>query len=128
MKNQNPATIIRWIARILGSMILAFVLFFLLAHIFGNSESGEGFRDSKEIISFFFFPISTVIGLSVAWKWDGLGGIITIAGMAGLFAIRPELSSNVYMIVPIIPGLLYITYWLMTKNKKGINNDTPTKN
>jgi hypothetical protein len=118
-KHNLTATIIRWTARISGSLILAFGLFFILANVFGNDESGEGIRNAKELISFLMFPISPVIGLSIAWKWEGLGGIITTAGMVGLFIIRPDLLSSLYMGIPIIPGLLYITYWLMTKNKEG---------
>lgn len=117
VQNKIP-TIIRWIARISGSLILAFILFFLLAHIFGEDESGNGFKNTVEVISFLFFPISTLIGLSLALKWDGLGGIITISGMIGLFVIRPDLLNGIYMTIPIIPGILYTMYWLMTKNKK----------
>lgn len=122
MKNQRLTTIILWTARILGSIIIAFVLFFLIAHVFGNNESGEGFRDSKEIITFLLFPISTVIGLAIAWKWEGLGGIITTVGMIGLFSLRPELLNSFYIVIPIIPGLLFIAYWLITKNNETPNN------
>ena len=119
MTDQNKiATIIIWIARISGSLILAFMLFFLLAHIFGEEESGNGFRNTKEVISFLFFPIGTLIGLSLAFKWEGLGGIITIVGMIGLFVVRPDLLNSIYMTIPIIPGILYTIYWLITKNKK----------
>ena len=118
MTDQNKiTTIIRWVARILGSLILAFVLFFLLAYIFGEDESGNGFRNTKEVISFLFFPVSTFIGLSLAFKWEGLGGIITIVGIIGLFVIRPDLLNGIYMAIPIIPGVFYTIYWLMTKNK-----------
>ena len=120
MTDQNKiTTIIRWVARILGSLILAFVLFFLLAYIFGEDESGNGFRNTKEVISFLFFPVSTFIGLSLAFKWEGLGGIITIVGIIGLFVVRPDLLNSIYMTIPIIPGVLYTIYWLMTKNKIG---------
>ncbi|MEP0134491.1 MAG: hypothetical protein ABJJ25_13310 [Eudoraea sp.] len=122
MKNQRLTTIILWTARILGSVIIAFVLFFLVAHVFGNNESGEGFRDSKEIITFLLFPISTVIGLAIAWKWEGLGGIITTVGMIGLFSLRPDLLNSFYITIPIIPGLLFIAYWLITKNNETPNN------
>lgn len=117
MTDQNKiATIIRWIARISGSLIVVFILFFLLAHLFGEDESGNGFRNTKEVISFLFFPISTLIGLGLALKWEGLGGIIAIVGMIGLFVVRPDLLNSV-MTILIIPGVLYTMYWIMTKNK-----------
>ncbi len=42
MKDQTRTTIlIRWIARIWGTLILVFVLFFIVALIVGGDESGE---------------------------------------------------------------------------------------
>lgn len=120
MKNQRLTTIILWIARILGSIIIAFVLFFLIAHVFGNNESGEGFRDSKEIITFLLFPIGTVIGLAIAWKWEGLGGLITTVSMIGLLILRPELWDSFFIVIPIIPGFLFIIYWFISKNNKNV--------
>lgn len=108
-------TTIRWIARISGSLILAFVLFFLLAYLFGEDESGNSFRNANEVITFIFFPVSTVLGLSLAYKWEGLGGFITLSGMFGLFIIRPDLINGVYMAIPIFPGILYTIYWLWTR-------------
>lgn len=122
MKSKRLTNIILWTARILGSIIIAFVIFFLAAHIFGNNESGEGFRDSKEIITFLLFPIGSTIGLAIAWKWEGLGGIITIISMIGLFYLRPDLLNSFYIVIPIIPGLLFIAYWLITKNRKTPDN------
>ena len=117
MKNQKLTDSVRWTARISGSLLLAFGLFFLLANIFGQDELGGGIRDSKEMVIFLLFPMSTILGLALAWKWEGLGGIITTAGMIWFFILRPELISNFYMVIPIIPGLLFIAYWLMAKNK-----------
>lgn len=115
MANQNRiTTAIRWIARITGSLILVFILFFLIANIFGENESGNGFQNNREVISFIFFPVFTCIGLSLALKWEGLGGTITIVAMIGLFVVRPDLLISI-MIIPIIPGILYTIYWLATK-------------
>ncbi|MFT6998177.1 MAG: hypothetical protein ACJAQ4_001937 [Cryomorphaceae bacterium] len=119
MVNQNKiATITCWIARISGSLILAFILFFVLAHVLGDDESGNGFQSTVEVITFLFFPISTLIGLSLALKWPGLGGLITMGGMIGLFIIRPELIRAIFIVIPIILGLLYTIYWLMIRNIK----------
>ena len=115
MKNQKKtANIIRWIARIWGTSILAFVLFFLFAHIFGTEEGGNGFNNTS--ISFIFFPISSIIGLAIALKWEGLGGLITTVGIIGFFILRFDLISNplfIYGITP--PGILYLVYWYLSK-------------
>jgi len=41
------------------------VMFFLIASILGE-EWGEGLRDSREALTFFFFPVCTVVGLGIA--------------------------------------------------------------
>ena len=82
MKDQTRiTTLICWIARIWGTLILVFVLFFIVALIVGGDESGEGLFNTKEIITFIFFPLSTVIGLGIALKWEGFGGLITTIGI-----------------------------------------------
>ena len=117
MKNQTKtANIIRWIARIWGTTILAFVLFFLFANIFGSEESG-GIRDVKEAISA-ISGIIAIIGLAIALKWEGLGGLLTIIGLTGLFIVRFDLISNPYIIGGIAPpGILYLIYWYLTKGQ-----------
>jgi len=52
----------------LGTIILSFILFFTIAHIFGEEEAGEKFLDSEETITFIFFPISSIIGITLAFK------------------------------------------------------------
>lgn len=87
--------ILLWTARITGSIILAFLLFFVLAHLFGTDESDNGFSSTEEILTFICFPISTIAGLSTAYKWPGLGGLITVIGCIGLFVLRSDLLDNI---------------------------------
>jgi len=73
MKNKKQiATIIRWIARIWGSVSLAIMLFMvgahLLATITGKGEPIGHFKSVSEMVSFAFFPLSTILGLSIAWN------------------------------------------------------------
>lgn len=123
MKNKKRiATIIRWTARIWGSLNLAFLVFMVGAHIisalFVPEEAGEfDFDSTTEMITFLFFPVSTLIGLSIAWKWDGLGGMITIGGIIGLFILRPDLITSLEIIGLAAPGLLFLTYWLLSRGK-----------
>ena len=118
MKNKTRvANIIRWIARIWGSLSLVFLLFFVGAHVVstitGNGDPIGSFRSTSELISFIFFPVSTIIGLATAWKWEGPGGLITILGIAGFHIMRPDLHFN-YMIDGLAaPGLLYLIYWVL---------------
>lgn len=116
MKDQEKINgVIRWAARILGTSVAVFVLFFLLADLFGTEEAGIEAMSKKDGIAFVFFPIGTIIGLGLAWKWEGPGGLITVASMIGLVMIRPDLlSSPLLIVVVVVPGLLFILYWYMS--------------
>jgi len=134
MKHLDLTKTVLWIARIWGGLILAFVLFFLIAHIVGSiTESGEkvgGFANVQEVISFICFPIGTIIGLAVAYKWEGLGGLITSLGLIIMimvqtaFGPKPEHISivefirhySIFIFVILPPGILYLVYWFSQKN------------
>ena len=125
MKNKKRiATIIRLIARIWGSLILLFLLFFVGAHVigplFGPEGSGDGgFNSTDEMLTFyFFFPVGTMIGLAIAWKWEGLGGLITVGAIIGLFIMRPDLILHPFFIGMGIIGLLFIVYWILTRGRQ----------
>ena len=120
MKNQEKkANIIRWIARIWGSLILAFVLFFVLAYMFGDEGLGLNNLSKRDIITFICFPVSSVIGLSIALKNEKIGGIITTLGIIGLLIVRSDLSTNLYIMVGIVPpGILYLVYWFLSKRQQ----------
>lgn len=114
--NDQPAvaSIIQWIARISGSLIWLFLLFMLGGHLFGTEGFGS-FRSTGEVLTFLFFPVTVMLGLIIAWKWDGPGGLIATIGMMGLFALRPELLSEIHMIGMAIPGLLFLLYWFLKR-------------
>ena len=101
--------ILRWIARIWGSAVAAFVLFFLLADVFsGGTANG---LSTKEIFTFICFPLSPVIGFILAWKWEFWGGMIGLLGMVVLVILRPDLITSYWLIgLVLIPALIFI--WL----------------
>jgi len=116
MNSRNQISlIIKWIARISGTLIIVFVLFFLVTDIFGTEESSiKDLFYTKDAIVFICFPLSTIIGLAIAWKYEGLGGLISTAGFICLSIIRPDLASDLLMMSLALPGLLYLVYWILT--------------
>ena len=97
-------------ARILDALILAFLLVFLLGHAFGDEESGAALISARDMIQFLCFPLSLIVGLAIAWKWEGTGGLIATTGMILLFIIRPDLMKDLFMLLLLVPGLLFILY------------------
>ncbi|HMC00540.1 MAG TPA: hypothetical protein VKN14_05835 [Flavobacteriaceae bacterium] len=127
---KNLTKTILWIARIWGGLILAFILFMVSAHIIGsiNGEEpkGEGFRNFWEVIAFSCFFV-IVLGLALAYKWEGLGGLIACLGLVIMFTALHISAPNIKLttsdlikqvaILILSPGFLYLTYWYFSKRR-----------
>ena len=77
----RAATLGRWIALILGSlMVLLFLAFF-----FG--EGPPRLSALTAVDGLLFAAMGALfLGLALAWKWEGLGGLLSVAGFAALVA------------------------------------------
>ena len=120
MKNKKQISrIVLIIARVWGSISLAFLLFMVGAHLIGvlsgSGESGAGIQSANDVLSFIFFPVSIMVGLALALKWEGLGGIITIAGIICFHVLRPDLIFDPMIDGLAFPGLLFILYWVLAR-------------
>ncbi len=114
--------IIKWTARVLNALTLSFILFFIFAHILGDAEKGNGFTDHNEMVLFAFFPILTIVGLALAWKWEMIGGVISFTSMLiALSMLNPNLSEMLkepQFLLIALPGLLHICHaWIKRKTQ-----------
>jgi hypothetical protein len=114
MQKQKGLTIILWLARLLGSVVIAFLLFITIGELL-STDSKTVMVKKSDVFALILFPISTIIGLLIAFKWKGIGGLITVSGMIGLHIIRPDLASSLLISAFAIPGLLYIIYAVWSK-------------
>lgn len=113
---------ILWMARIWGGLIFTFVMVFLIAHIFEKDPSGDGLSgitDIKEIITFICFPLLTIIGLALAYKWEGLGGLISSLALLTAMAINKIADPKFFFLI-LPPGILYLVYWYLNRKQKMI--------
>ena len=114
VKKQKGLTIILWVARLLGSVVIVFLLFMTIGELLSTNTKTVMIK-SSDILTLLLFPISTILGLLIAFKWKGLGGLITVGGMICLHVIRPDLASSLLISAFAIPGLLYIIYAVWTR-------------
>ncbi len=108
MNKQNGLNIILWLARILGSIAILFLLFMTIGELITDSNTTS--MNRSDVFALLLFPISTIIGLLLAFKWKGLGGLITVGGIMFLHILRPEIASSFLISAFAFPGLLYIIY------------------
>lgn len=75
---------IRWIARGWSIASIVFVLLIFLGEVlFPHAEASFTLRD---LILFTFFPIGTFASMILAWRWELLGGALTVGSIVGFYA------------------------------------------
>lgn len=126
---------IRWIARIWGSLIIVFTLLMFIGYVWDWITTGkadpyamENYPPIENLPPLFTFL--SVLGLGVAWRWEGLGGMITIVfNLATLLIllIHWPITNNFpryYLVAPYgiwmiitIPGILFLICWYRSKKE-----------
>jgi hypothetical protein len=131
----------RWIARIWGSLIIALTLFILIGYVWNWITTGK--MDPHAIENYPpienlppLFELFSVLGLGVAWRWEGLGGAISLAfSLATLpvLLIHWPITHNFprYLVAPYgvwlviaIPGILFLMCWWKSKKRANPHHDS----
>lgn len=103
--------VLRWTARIVGTLILAFVLL----HVIGGGLPNVDNIAPREWLVWGGFVLS-LVGFALLWKWELTGGIVAMGGIALFYAVNYALSGKFPggWVFPLffLPGLLSIVCWL----------------
>jgi hypothetical protein len=127
MKTKNQFAGIRWIARVVGTLLVLFTLFMFIGEMMeGYHKNGkiETFN-SLQIITFIFWFLG-LAGLILAWWKEGAGGIfsfICTVIFLILVKVNPEARFMAILFIFLIPSVLFILYWWLTK--KTVQNEQP---
>jgi hypothetical protein len=109
--------IIRWLARIIGTLSVAVVLFLMVAE---SVEKGRIAIDSDRI-PMTAFMLLAFIGLIIAWKWEGLGGAMALGGLIAFNILAPAspTKGGIYVITGLygLPALLFVFCWWQTRKQ-----------
>ena len=108
-------TWIRWLARGIGS-------FFALAFLYLGITTGPMSPSLEEVA----VVLTLVLGVLIAWRREGLGGLILLLAAVVLFLImvfvvaadypdqRPTLLQ-VFVVPYLVPGSLFLICWLRSR-------------
>jgi hypothetical protein len=131
MKIKNEFAAIRWTARVFGTLLVLFTLFMFIGEMIdGYQRKGkidfETF-DFLQIMTFIFWFLG-LAGMILAWWKEGTGGILSFISIV-IFLILVKISANVnpdarfasILFIFLIPSVLFIIYWWLTK--KTAQND-----
>jgi hypothetical protein len=118
-KKNRTVTIIRLIARILSIISIAFILIMVVPHLFFPQQSKP--PTFGEIVGLFFFPFGVFIGLIVAWKSEGPGGMIAIGSVicfhVTMLITGGSLDLNPFIEGLAVPGLLFLIWWFLSRGR-----------
>ena len=106
-------TIIRWTARIVGLLYIAFFLLMLIGEGLSSSQESNPLTVSAWLG--FVFVFIYFVGLILAWKWEGIGGLIAIGGTIGFFVTIQEYS--LLTVIMAVPALLFLVCWSLSRSR-----------
>lgn len=112
---------IRQMARVFSALIILLTILIAAGHIFGDEPVVEDYPPIENLM-----PIIlglSVVGLAVAWRWEGIGGTLTLVfflAHLGLFwAVRGEFFPlgvlAVFLPIP-ITALMFLWCWWKSRD------------
>ena len=122
--NKSSNNGLRWAARITGTLVVAFTLFFAIGEMIeGSGKQGPGFDTYTKVV-FTVWGIG-LGGLILAFWNEGLGGKISLLCFIVfniLVAANPDPDSrySIVLLLYMIPSILYVAWWWL--QKKSTNN------
>jgi len=129
MINKLFMNIIRWLARITGTLIVVFCLAFFFGYVIEGINKSEDVPETYNIILFTLWGIS-LAALILAWWKEGLGGIISLTGFIIfniLAAVNPVPGASYVfaLLIFLIPSILFLIYWRL--KRKSLNRISENK-
>jgi hypothetical protein len=136
MKKKNPNNWLRWIARITGTLLVAFTLFMFIGELIESIQRhGNTPFSSYKLLLIVMFVVwgIALAGLIIAWWKEGLGGTISLVAfwlvyILNLFNEGAPMRWDAIKIFLIFsfPAILYLIYWKLQKDDlKKANGATP---
>ncbi len=121
MKTTKTISIIRWTARIVGTLLVLFTILIGVGEML-ESYNRDGVSpfdkfDILMIITFVFFIVGLAGLILALWK-EGKGGIISLFSFIifiFLVGINPKANFIYGLFIYLIPSVLYIYCWWLTK-------------
>lgn len=106
-------TVIRWIARVASiPSIVALLLPYFVEGLYWLQATSL-----REVIGHVCF-FTVLVGLILAWRWEGLGGGLTVTGIAAFYVtwwLYGKSPRGPFFLLIAAPGLLFLLYWVLRR-------------
>ena len=105
---------LRWILRGLSGLIIVFFLLMFIGENFFGEKTEEPLTNNA-ILQLSIAGVG-LIGLGLAWKWELIGGIITLVAFIVLAIINPIVLESPLMLIWPLTAILFIVLWALSRN------------
>jgi hypothetical protein len=107
------AKILRWAARILGTLFVLLILVFLV----GEGPPKPSMLGARDRLMFLALGIM-MAGLVLAWRWAGIGGLLALTGYLLFVAIgKPRTMVSPFLAAGIAGFLHMLAWWFSDRVK-----------
>ncbi len=112
LPSTREAHILRWTARIAGLLFIGIFLAFFIP----DWLTKGGFPVERDRIPMTIALFMSFVGLLIAWKWEGIGGIlaaVSVAAFAILGLQTPTGPGGIILlgVMYLLPAVLFIFCW-----------------
>jgi hypothetical protein len=91
---------------------------------------GEGFNPlhlaSRELLLSACFPLGVVLGMILAWRWETLGGALTVIALAAFYGLHysgsGQFPDGLFFVLLASPGLLFLLAAVTARRKAPSDN------
>jgi hypothetical protein len=101
--------IIRWIARVLSALVILIMLTFFVGDVLVPPSSASVPLSTADIAQL-VLAATELIGLALAWKWEVVGGSITLVAFIIKAIINPRTVFFPLLMIP-ITAILFLLCW-----------------
>ncbi len=101
---------LRWFARILSALI---VLFHALSFVADRPPASLSSADKLHLTLWGII----MLGMLIAWKWEGIGGLVILLAFVIQIGMNPEAISMWPFWVAPFTGMLFLICWVYGRRK-----------
>jgi hypothetical protein len=113
------AKVLRWTARILSALFIAFFLILFIGESMEPLKNGTFFKPISMYDKIHLSLMGLImIGLGIAWKWELAGGIISVTAFIIITSIHRSLIYSP-MTFYLLNGLLFLLVWWIDRKNSG---------
>ncbi|MEZ4812883.1 MAG: hypothetical protein R2883_05270 [Caldisericia bacterium] len=114
--------LIRWILRIIASVLFVFFVIFMISHLFIPDPSTEGYVFTVRDIIMFVGMFSMIFGFGMIWLNELVSGLMVFFGYLVFSITNYVTTSRFYTgevtLVFLVVGLLILLLWSLERNIK----------